>query len=1209
MALVCDHFFLRQTWLPSLIIHAAFLLPCKAAISPPSNSPTTIAALGKLNNVTDRLALLSFKSMISNDPFQALALWNDSTPTCQWQGVACSRRHPERVTALNLDSLDLMGTISPSLANLTFLQRLHLPGNQLHGHLPSEFGSLSRLRYLNLSMNSLEGGIPPALSQCRFLEVLSLGNNKLQGEIPFNLSQCRRLQILSLRSNFLAGSIPGELGSLSELTFLDLRINKLTGNIPPSLGNLSSLIDLDVNTNSLSGTIPSSLGQLPSLVFLLVQSNNLVGWIPSSLGKLSSLQYLNMSNNSLKGGIPPTLGNLSSLLVLDLSHNNLTEAIPPSLGNLSALTNMELSFNTLSGEIPPTIGSLPFLTNLYLTANTLSGGIPPSLGTLPSLKFLGLSHNKFSGMIPSSIYNLSSLISLGVADNQLVGTLPPDMGHGLPRLQSLLMYFNQFHGSIPASLTNASGLQDIELTGNQFTGTIPSNLGALGELYWLNLDRNQLEARDADGWSFITSLTNCSNLQVLELDNNGLGGTLPSSIVNLSTTLQWLGLGGNQISGTLPNEIGKFVYLNFFAMDRNLLTGSIPATIGELQNVIILDLHANNFSGGIPSTIGNLTQLNELYLGDNALRGSIPVTLGNLTALGHLDLSYNQLTGSVPREVVSLSSLSRYLGLSHNSLVGALPSEIGRLKNLRELHVSENNLTGEIPRSIGECQVMEYLYMEGNHFQGIIPLSASNLKGIQELDLSRNNLSGAIPQFLEEFRSLRYLNLSFNNFEGEAPTKGVFKNLSAISVVGNDELCGGDPKLQLKQCPLQNRERRHKTLLIKVIIPVAAVLLCLVLLICLLAIRSWFDGSRKKSPPNTLLEDQHVRISYSQLLKATDGFSAANLIGTGSYGSVYKGIIDFGEEKIVAVKVLNLLQRGASRSFTAECNALRSTRHRNLLKVITSCSSVDYKGNDFKAIVYEFMPNGSLEKWLHSEEGDQSRERNLSLIQRLNIAIDVASALDYLHHDGPTPIVHCDLKPSNVLLDNNMTAHVGDFGLARFLTKTVSKSSQNSSISIGLKGTIGYVAPEYGVANQVSIEGDVYSYGILLLEMFTGKRPTDETLKEGLGLHRFLEMAFPERVMDIADPRLLSEESDGEANDRIQDAGSISTQECLVSVLGIGLLCSKESPRERMQMADVIKELLVTRDALTEAGTYGDRRRRDRFNGEGPSTIDNNGMK
>ncbi|XP_038985177.1 probable LRR receptor-like serine/threonine-protein kinase At3g47570 [Phoenix dactylifera] len=1184
------HSILRALWL----MHAVLLLPSYAT-SPASRSSTSTTTILEGNrSAADRLALLSFKSMISNDPSQALASWNDSVPICHWQGVACGRRHPERVAALRLEALNLLGSISPSLANLTFLQRLHLPNNLLHGRIPPELGNLPRLRYLNFSGNSLEGGIPPALSRCPRLQELILGNNMLQGEIPSALSQCRELQILSLRRNFLTGSIPDELASLSKLTYLDLRGNNLTGSIPPSLENLSSLIDLDVNTNSLSGIIPSSLGQLSSLVFLLLQYNNLVGTIPSSLGKLSSLQYLDLSHNNLDGDISPSLGNLSSLLDLNLSYNNLTGSIPPSLGNLSSLTEMDLSINTLSGEIPPSLGLLPSVIALYLSGNALSGGIPPSFGSSSSLTLtaIGLSHNKLSGRIPSSFYNLSSLTILGVADNELIGTLPPDLGRSLPNLQSLLMYFNQFHGPIPASLANASGLQDIELTGNNFTGTIPTSLGALPELYWLSLDRNQLEAGDTHGWSFLTSLTNCSNLQVLQLDDNRLRGTLPSSIANLSTTLQWLVLGGNQISGSLPSDIGKFFNLTLLDLGRSHLTGSIPDSVGELRSLQRLYLSNNKLSGPIPTSIGNLTQLSELDLVVNSLTGSIPATLGNCQALVYLDLSYNKLTGGIPKEVVSLSSLSQYLGLSHNSLVGALPSEIGSLTNLRGLQLFENNLTGEIPSSIGECQVLEFLYMNGNHFQGIIPQSMSNLKGIQELDLSSNNLSGGVPRFLEDFRFLQHLNLSFNNFEGEVPTKGVFRNLSAFSVVGNDDLCGGDPKLGLKKCSPRTNKRRNRSAPIKAIIPVAAALLFLLLIICLLIIRYRLYKSRKQVPSAALVEEQLIRVSYSDLLKATDGFSSANLIGAGGYGSVYKGIMELAEERIVAVKVLNLLQRGASRSFMAECNALRSIRHRNLVKVITSCSSVDYKGDDFKALVFEFMPNGSLENWLHPQASDQSRETNLSLIQRLNIAVDVASALDYLHHHGPAPIVHCDLKPSNVLLDEDMTAHVGDFGLARFLTKTVSKASQNPSSSIGVKGTIGYVAPEYGVANQVSTEGDVYSYGILLLEMFTGRRPTEETLKEGTGLCKSVEMAFPERVIDIIDPCLLSEEKDGGVRRR--------TREFLVSMLRIGLLCSKESPKERMQMEDVIKELLKARDALTG----GERRNRNRPKGEGPSTVD-----
>uniref|UniRef100_A0A6I9QLK8 Probable LRR receptor-like serine/threonine-protein kinase At3g47570 n=2 Tax=Elaeis guineensis var. tenera TaxID=51953 RepID=A0A6I9QLK8_ELAGV len=170
-------------------------------------------------------------------------------------------------------------------------------------------------------------------------------------------------------------------------------------------------------------------------------------------------------------------------------------------------------------------------------------------------------------------------------------------------------------------------------------------------------------------------------------------------------------------------------------------------------------------------------------------------------------------------------------------------------------------------------------------------------------------------------------------------------------------------------------------------------------------------------------------------------------------------IVDHGNERIVAVKVLNLQRYGACRSFMAECKALRNIRHRNLVKIFTSCSSVDHHGNDFKALVFEFMPNGSLEEWLHPNAREDHQSRSLSLIQRLNIAIDIASALEYLHHLGPTPIVHCDLKPSNVLLDNDLTARVGDFGLARFLVQTRGESSQSSSSTVGIKGTIGYVPP------------------------------------------------------------------------------------------------------------------------------------------------------
>ncbi|XP_059643243.1 probable LRR receptor-like serine/threonine-protein kinase At3g47570 [Cornus florida] len=283
-------------------------------------------------------------------------------------------------------------------------------------------------------------------------------------------------------------------------------------------------------------------------------------------------------------------------------------------------------------------------------------------------------------------------------------------------------------------------------------------------------------------------------------------------------------------------------------------------------------------------------------------------------------------------------------------------------------------------------------------------------------------------------------------------------NVSAFSIVGNDKLCGGIKALELPACPTQGE--RKKLFPRKVIILVTSITLSTILLIaCVSAVFYLIKRSKRKSSMDCPLGSQYPTLSYAELQHATNGFSSANLIGAGSYGSVYKGILNSGEQ-IVAVKVFKLQLLGANKSFLAECEALRNIRHRNLVNIITSCSSMDFKGNDFNALVFEFMPNGSLESWLHPTQSVQQDPKSLDLIQRLNIAIDVASALDYLHHHCETAIIHCDLKPSNVLLDNELCAHVGDFGLSRFLGAARGKTNRlQSSSSIGIRGTIGYVAP------------------------------------------------------------------------------------------------------------------------------------------------------
>ncbi|XP_050387454.1 probable LRR receptor-like serine/threonine-protein kinase At3g47570 [Argentina anserina] len=912
-------------------------------------------------------------------------------------------------------------------------------------------------------------------------------------------------------------------------------------------------------------------------------NNNFYGKIPQQVDRLFRLRHLNLSVNRLQGSIPVNLTSCLELSHINLTSNRLTGTIPPDLGSLLKLVYLHLDKNKLTGAIPPSLGNLSSIGFLCLAYNNLVGNIPEEMGRLGSLYHLNVGSNNLSGMIPPSIFNISSMKSFSLVNNKFKGSIPPAIGFNMPNLQELYFGANELSGQIPPSLSNASQIYALDVGDNNLVGQVPNSFGDLSALWSLDVSNNFLGSISAKDLDFVTSLANCSNLEILDMTSNDFGGVLSNSVANLSTQMTQFFFGGNFISGMIPETLENLNNLIALSLADNLFSGTIPTSISKLQKLQGLHLAGNSLSGRIPSSIGNLTQLYRLDLSENDLVGNIPKSIGNCQHMQEIIISQNKLTGNIPPEVIGLSSLL-FLRLSGNSLTGSLPMEVGKLKNIYSLGISENNLTGKIPEVIGDCMSLEHLYLQGNLFQGMIPSSLASLKGLQNLDLSLNNLSGQIPKVIQRLTFLLCLNLSFNNLEGEVPKEGIFRNRSAIFLVGNTKLCGTE--FWLPACAIKKKRKFKLQFIILMVVGWS-------LLFAAFLNLYW----RRKIRKNSLAGDSsikfHSKVSYETLHKATGGFSLSTLIGSGGFGSVYKGIFDQEEKNVVAIKVINLQQRGASKSFTAECNALKNVRHRNLVKIFTCCSSIDYNGNEFRALVFEYMSNGSLEEWLHRENQSMS----LTLLQRMNIVVDVASALCYLHDHCEPPIIHCDIKPSNVLLDDDIVARVADFGIARLIS-TTTESSQTQSSTIGIKGTIGYAAPEYASGAEASKQGDVYSFGILVLEMFTGRKPTDEIFKDGLKLHDFVKMAIPGRLVQIVAPALLSALEEAapattrnevnymlrghnnktepdEENINYENLSKMNTQvwKCIHSILQIGLACSKESLKDRMSMKDVVWDL------------------------------------
>ncbi|CAH1419042.1 unnamed protein product [Lactuca virosa] len=878
--------------------------------------------------------------------------------------------------------------------------------------------------------------------------------------------------------------------------------------------------------------------------------------------------------------------------IIELVGFGLVGPFSPVISNLTALRTINLSGNNFYGKIPDEISSLRHFRNLLLEFNSIEGRIPESLSSLSNLTILSLKDNRLQGEIPPSLFsNCTVLSNLDLSHNFLVGKIPESIGDCL-NLWNLNLYNNQFIGEIPFSLSNASNMFNLDVEYNYLSGELPSKLvSKLTQLLYLHLSYNHMVSHDQNSNLdvFFTALSNCSMLQELELAGMGLGGTLPDSIgrlgVNFSqmllqenriygsvppvfanlSKLMWLNLTINHLNGTIAPELNRLPALEQLLLSHNAFTGEIPEAIGECFHLGKLELSYNKFTGKIPESFGKLTGLGSLSLNNNQLSGNIPSSLGNCVVLANLDLSHNRLTGHIPPGL--LSAMTRngiFLNLSHNHLEGPLPSQLSMLETIKEINLSFNNLTGTIFPKISSYMDLEFLDLSSNSFQGQLPESLSMLTRLVGFDVSNNMLSGKIPIGLSNIHTLKLLNLSFNDFQGRVPTGGVFNSVTSLSFLGNPHLCGHISGLQF--CSHKKKYLRSPGFLavfyVGIIISVLLTVICCVIGWRYLKQIVSSNATRPETNSQPELTRNFPRITYKELAEATNGFDEQRLLGSGGYGRVYRGSLPDGTQ--IAVKVLQLQTGNSTKTFNRECQVLKRIRHRNLIRIITACSLPD-----FKALVLPFMANGSLDSRLYPDSGGLgSGSSDLNLIQRVNICSDIAEGMAYLHHHSPVKVIHCDLKPSNVLLNDDMTALVSDFGIAK-LVMTIGGGTENlgNSTANMLCGSFGYIAPEYGYGSNTSTKGDVYSFGILVLEMVTRKRPTDDMFSEGLSLHRWVKSHYHQHMEHVVDSSLVQTTKDQLAD--VKKMWDVAIGE----LLEMGILCTQDSPSNRPTMLDAADDL------------------------------------
>ncbi|XP_006654549.1 probable LRR receptor-like serine/threonine-protein kinase At1g06840 [Oryza brachyantha] len=815
---------------------------------------------------------------------------------------------------------------------------------------------------------------------------------------------------------------------------------------------------------------------------------------------------LQLFKRNLSGNLVPEVSLLSQLKILDFMWNNLTGSIPKEIGNITTLKLILLNGNQLSGILPDEIGNLQNLTRLQVDQNLLSGPIPKSFANLKSVKHLHMNNNSLSGQIPSELSRLPTLFHLLVDNNNLSGPLPPELA-AAPALRILQADNNNFSGSsIPALYSNMSTqtLVKLSLRNCSLQGAIP-DLSAMRQLGYLDLSWNQLTGS-------IPPNKLASNITTIDLSQNMLNGSIPSNFSGLPN-LQLLSVKNNNLDGSVPSTIWDGVDLSrnrSLVLDfQNNSLQMFPAGINPPQNVTVL-LYGNPICENSDGTlVTNLCRPQSVNLETSKQKTSTTMVCG--TCPTEKDYEYNP-------------SFSE-------QCFCAVPLGVGiRLKSpgIKDFRPYEDafkiDLTSLLQLFPYQLYIDNYIWEVGPRLDMHLKLFPSNtsLLNMSEIVRLRHVLAGWEITLLDVFGPYELLNFTLGSYENEYPnlaSSGLSK--AALGGILAGAIAGAIALSAVVTALIMRKHSRTKAI------------------------------SRRSLSRFSVKVDGVRCFTYEEMAAATNNFDLSAQVGQGGYGIVYKGTLADGT--VVAIKRAHEYSLQGSTEFCTEIELLSRLHHRNLVALVGYCDE-----ENEQMLVYEFMSNGTLRDHLSAKS-----KQHLSFGLRLHIALGASKGILYLHAEADPPIFHRDVKASNILLDSKYVAKVADFGLSRLAPVPDVQGTLPAHVSTVVKGTPGYLDPEYFLTHKLTDKSDVYSLGVVFLEMLTGMKP----IEHGKNIVREVKKAYQSgNISEIMDSRM-----------------GLCPPECVQSFFVLAMKCSRDETDTRPSMSDIVRELELILKMMPEA--------------------------